>query len=85
MSSVFITPFNFQPINTGVTSSTYTVPNGKYALVNLKNAYSPKLNNVTIYTDSNKNSILQELWVPSGSIISFSSGTVSYQEFNNTF
>lgn len=35
MSAPYIIPFNFQPVNTGASTSGYTVPAGKYARVTI--------------------------------------------------
>ena len=50
MSAPYIIPFNHQPVNTGRTTSTYTVPSGKYARVHVKNLMLPTLNGSALYT-----------------------------------
>jgi hypothetical protein len=49
MSAPMIIPFNFQPVNTGATTGTYTVPAGKYAYINLSSSLLPILNGVNLY------------------------------------
>lgn len=50
MSAPYIIPFNHQPVSTVITATTsYTVPVGKYARVNIANAILPVLDGVAIY------------------------------------
>jgi hypothetical protein len=86
MSTTHALLFNFQPKNVGVASSpSYTVPSGFYSYVNLTNAKTVSLNSVSIYEYPDTGAIVVDLWVPSGSVLSFASGTISYQEFANTY
>jgi hypothetical protein len=52
MASIFSIPFNFNPVQTAVTTSTYTVPAGKYAFVDMQNAVKPVLNSVNMFQSS---------------------------------
>jgi hypothetical protein len=49
MASIVNIPFNFQPVTTGVTTASYTVPAGKYARVMLKDCLCPALNGTALY------------------------------------
>jgi hypothetical protein len=53
MSAPMIIPFNFQPVNTGSTTGTYTVPAGKYARAYIKNCLLPVLNGTSLYYSKN--------------------------------
>lgn len=50
MAAPYIIPFNNQPVQTVASTGSYTVPAGKYALVNISNALLPVLNSVNIYS-----------------------------------
>lgn len=51
MSAIVTIPFNFQPVQTVVSTASYTVPAGKYAKVHLANAVLPILNAVNMYVN----------------------------------
>lgn len=53
MSAPYIIPFNHQPVNTGVTASTYTAPSGKYARVLISNLILPVLNGAPLCSTYN--------------------------------
>jgi hypothetical protein len=48
MSAPFIIPFNFQPVQTVVSTASYTVPTGKYSKVLIEKAILPVLNSVSM-------------------------------------
>lgn len=96
MSSSVEIPFTFNPINTGITSSSYTVPNGKYALIYSQNCSLLKLNGQNLYYTYTYNDpnppylpitttveYNKVFWVKSGDILEFSSGVLVYSEFKN--
>jgi hypothetical protein len=73
MSAPMIIPFNFQPILTAITASSYTVPAGKYAKVYLSGAILPTLNTVALY--SNTANLL------SSTISGAASGPISFPQY----
>lgn len=83
MSAPFIIPFNFQPVNTGASSSTYTVPLGKYARITATlttTAYPSSLDLVTgqvYHSVGNSNTTTFSIWLKSGDAVSVSNTAAS--------
>jgi hypothetical protein len=59
MSSAYVLPFNFQPANVSVKSSSYTVPSGKYGLLVLLNK-PIRGSNLNLGTNSSGTKFVQE-------------------------
>ena len=91
MSAPYIIPFNFQPVSTGASTSTYTVPSGKYARVVISlsseigvqttaNPSGAPVVGESFFTDGS-NSISKEFWLKATDSVSLSttsgSGTIT--------
>jgi hypothetical protein len=80
MSAPYIIPFNFQPVNTGISNSTYTVPAGKYARVVVNLSASARIFNTSlvatggeaIAVSNNTQSLSVEVWARAGEAFSAS-------------
>jgi hypothetical protein len=85
MSTTHAVLFNFEPSSSYSTSASYTVPSGSYSNIYILNTTLPKLNGINIYSGINDSNYILNLWATSGSVLSFASGTISYQEYRNTY
>jgi hypothetical protein len=91
MPAPFIIPFNNQPVNTGVTAASYTVPAGKYARVivsiGLTATFSNggSLTNIGSTTSGSTNYGVNtghfndkiELWLKAGDVLAFTTSLAS--------
>lgn len=88
MSAPFFIPFNFQPVNTGRSSTTYTVPAGFYAQVQINlaayaNATLANTDVQGLFTPINYNSDSESdsrnisLFLKAGDVITFNSSVAS--------
>lgn len=90
MPAPIVVPFNFQPVNTGRSTTTYTVPAGRYSrvIINIGLTASSNLANATaasqavaqggsigINSDTCSESI--ELWLKAGDVLSFTTTVAS--------
>lgn len=87
MASIVHIPFNFAPINTGSTTSTYTVPSGKYARVLFSITSRTWIVPSTGNTDPNancsdSNTVTGDIWLMSGDVVAMSS-TIASGTFTN--
>jgi hypothetical protein len=87
MSTPYIIPFNFQPVNVvSASSGSYTVPSGKYAKVTVvlssQMAFSSLSGTATAVTNTNifsseSGHVVVDLYLKAGDVLSFSSSSGS--------
>ena len=91
MAAPIVVPFNNQPINTGVTTASYTVPAGKYSRVIVSIGLSAQFSktptsNETTGANSQTGSYMStpasfndklELWLKAGDVLAFTTTTAS--------
>jgi hypothetical protein len=82
MSAPYIIPFNHQPISTGVGSSTYTVPSGKYTRLVVAvhtSAYGnvSQANQRVESMSNDSNTVTQAYWLKAGDVVTVSTTSAS--------
>jgi len=82
MASIVNIPFNFQPVQTAVTSASYTVPAGKYAKIV---AFFTTPRTVTVLTQSNQtiNDTLKYITLNGNNLLKES--TINVNFYNSTY